>query len=104
MPILNLSDSGKEILGQLYSSPEEKAIDFMLTGIKEHLKECELEILDYETKYGYSFDELRNKIDSGEIENEFSYPIEMDILKWEDIITEKKSILIILRNIIKLIK
>jgi len=103
MAILTLSSSAKEIFSH-FPSPEDRAIDFMVAGIKDYLKECELEILEYETKYGFSIDELKNKISSGEIENEFDYMLEKDIMKWEDLFIEKKSLITMLRNLQNLIK
>ncbi len=103
MTILTLSSSAKEIFSH-FPSPEDKAIDFMIAGIKDYLKECELEILEYETKYGFSIDELKSKISSGEIVNEFDYIIEKDIMKWEDLFIEKKSLITALRNLQNLIK
>ncbi|MEQ8188007.1 MAG: hypothetical protein ABRQ39_08560 [Candidatus Eremiobacterota bacterium] len=103
MKILTLSSSAKEIFSH-FPSPEDKAIDFMIAGIKDYLKECELEILEYETKYGFSIDELKSKISSGEIVNEFDYIIEKDIMKWEDLFIEKKSLITALRNLQNLIK
>ncbi|MCL5422707.1 MAG: hypothetical protein M1461_09635 [Nitrospirae bacterium] len=104
MSILTLSPSVTEILKQLGSSPEEKATAFLITGIKEYLKECELEILEYETKYGFSFDEFKAKITSGEIADEFSYEIEGDAMKWEDLMVEKRNWLDIIKKIETLIK
>ncbi len=99
MSIITLSALGKELLGTFYPSPEEKALVFMMVGIKEYLKECNLEILEYETKYGFSIDELRKQIETGEIKDEFSYPLEIDIIKWEDLISEKKILINLITKI-----
>lgn len=104
MSILTLSPSAKEIFKEFDPSPEERVTEFLVTGIKESLKECELEILEYETKYGCSFDEVNKKIASGELPEEFSYETEKDMLKWEDLLTEKKMWLSIIRKIETLIK
>jgi len=104
MSILTLSPPAKEILKEIFHLPEEKAIDFLITGIKETLKQCEMDILEYETKYGYSLDEIRGKIASQEIENEFEYSIEKDLMKWEDLAVEKKMLMNAMRKIKGLIK
>ncbi len=104
MSILTLSPSAKEIFRQIGFSPEEKATEFLIAGVKEYLKECELEILEYETKYGCPLDEFKAKIVSGEISDEFSYEIERDIMKWEDLIIEKRNWLDVIRKIETLIK
>jgi hypothetical protein len=103
MSILTLSPSAKEIFSQIGFSPEEKATEFLIAGIKKYLKECELEILEYETKYGCPFDKFKAKIVSGAISDEFSYEIESDLMKWEDL-TEKRNWLDAIRKIETLIK
>lgn len=104
MTILTLSPSVKELFEKIGFSPEERATEFLIAGIKEYLKECELEMLEYETKYGYSFDELQIKISSGEIPDEFSYEIEKDIMRWEDLVFEKKNWLNLIKKIEALLK
>jgi hypothetical protein len=104
MSILTLSPPAREILKEMFHLPEEKAIDFLIAGIKESLKQCELEILEYETKYGYSLNEIREKIALKEIENEFEYSIEKDLIKWEDLLVEKKMLMQAMRKIKGLIK
>ncbi|MEW5744947.1 MAG: hypothetical protein AB1805_05875 [Nitrospirota bacterium] len=99
MPILTLSPSAKEILKKISSAPDERAVELLVSGIKNYLRECELEILEYETKYGSSLDELRMKIGSAEVPDEFSYQTEKDLMKWEDLIVEKKSWMEVIRNI-----
>lgn len=97
MSILTLSSSVKEILEKIGGEPESRAVDLLISGIKENLKECELEILELETKYGYSFEIFKNRLSSGQLGDEFSYEIERDSMRWEDLLIEK-------RNWIELIK
>ncbi len=99
MSILTLSSPVKKIFKEIGFSPEERAAEFLIAGIKGYLKECELEILEYETKYGCSFDNFKAKIATGEISDEFSYKIEKDIMKWGDLITEKQNWLNVFRKI-----
>ncbi|MBI4684799.1 MAG: hypothetical protein HY755_06330 [Nitrospirae bacterium] len=91
MSILTLSTPIKEILEKIGGEPENRAVELLISGIKENLKECELEILEFETKYGYSFDVFKEKLASGHLGDEFSYSVEKDAMRWEDLIIEKKN-------------
>ena len=91
MPILTLSTPIKEILEKIGGEPEDIAMGLLISGIKENLKECELEILEFETKYGYSFEVFKAKSDSGQIGSEFSYDLEKDAMRWEDLLIEKRT-------------
>ncbi len=104
MSILKLSPSIEDIFKEVGFSPEEKAVEFLVAGIKEYMKECELEILEYETKYGCSFNDINAKIATGEIPDEFTYKIEKDIMRWEDLIAEKQNLLNMFRKIESLTK
>ncbi len=99
MPILTLASPMREILEKIGGEPEGRALELLIAGIKETLKECELELLDLETRYGFSFDVFKAKLESGELGSEFSYDIEKDAMKWEDLITEKKNWIDILKRI-----
>ena len=70
--------------------PESRAVGLLISGVKENLKECELEILELETRYGFSFDVFKEKVASGELGNEFSYELEKDCMRWDDLLIEKK--------------
>ncbi len=99
MPIITLAPSIKEILKDIYPSPDETAVQLFITGVKDYLKECELEILEYETKHNCSFKEFKDKIETGEISDEFSYETEKDIIKWEDLNAEKWNWLKLIKKI-----
>jgi hypothetical protein len=99
MPILTLGSPMREILEKIGGEPEGRALELLIAGIKENLKECELELLDLETRYGFPFEVFNAKLKSGEIGSEFSYDIEKDAMKWEDLIAEKKNWIDIFRKI-----
>lgn len=91
MPALTLSPSIRELLKKIGEEPERRALKLLISGVKEHLRECELEILEYETKYGYSFEVFKEKLTSGKLGNEFSFNLEKDAIRWEDLRLEKKN-------------
>jgi len=103
MSILKLSSSIKEILEKIGGEPESRAVGLLISGIKENLRECELEILELETKYGYSFEIFKDKLASGELGDEFSYDIEKDAMRWEDLLIEKRNWIEMIREIENLI-
>jgi hypothetical protein len=51
------------------------------------------EILNFEKKYGTSFNEFEKMWDEGRIENKHSYEIEGDFMDWEMMEMEKKDLL-----------
>jgi len=68
-------------------------------GLRELLRECDEEIMDLEIKYGLSYEEFKSKVDSGECGDPFSYPLEKDAMVWEDLITEKRLRLRVIREV-----
>ena len=99
MSILTLSSPIKEILGKIGGEPESRPLSLLISGIKENLKECELEILEFETKYGFPFEVFKDKLASGGLGEEFSFDIERDAMKWEDLTIEKRSWIEMIRKI-----
>jgi hypothetical protein len=75
MSILTLSSPIKEILEKVGGEPESIALGLLISGIRENLRGCELEILELETKYGYSYETFKDRLASGELGEEFSYAI-----------------------------
>jgi hypothetical protein len=104
MSILTLSSPIKEILAKIGGEPENRAISLLISGIKENLKECELEILEFETKYGHSFEIFKDKLTSGQLGDEFSYDMERDAMRWEDLLIEKRSWIEMIKKIENLTK
>ena len=91
MSILTLSSPIKEILEKIGGEPESRAVGLLISGIKENLKECELEMLELETKYGFPFETFRDRLASGQLGDEFSYDMERDAVRWEDLLIEKRN-------------
>ncbi len=91
MSILTLSSPIKEILEKIGGEPESRAVGLLISGIKENLKQCELEMLELETKYGYPFEIFKDRLASGQLGDEFSYDMERDAMRWEDLLIEKRN-------------
>ncbi len=91
MSILTLSSPIKKILEKIGGEPESRAVGLLISGIKENLKECELEMLELETKYGYPFEIFKDRLASGQLGDEFSYNMERDAVRWEDLLIEKRN-------------
>ncbi len=103
MSILTLSSPIKEILEKIGGEPESRAVRLLISGIKENLKECELEMLELETKYGYPFEIFKDMLASGQLGDEFSYDLERDAMRWEDLLIEKGNWIEMIKKIEKLV-
>lgn len=68
----------------------EKVARLLISELRRYLLECEQEILQLEIKYGYEYDEFKQRLRQGQLGNEFAYPLETDAMRWEDLITEKR--------------
>jgi hypothetical protein len=71
-------------------TPDQKIANLLMGEIRHNLEECEQERLALEIKYGLEYDEFKRRLEAGELGDEFDYPLELDALKWEDLIAEKK--------------
>ena len=61
-------------------------------ALKHRLERVEEEIEEFEEKYGMSFEEFKQKWNSDEIEDRYSYDVESDFWEWEGLVTRKKRI------------
>ena len=98
MPVIELTPTLRDTLKRL-GEVEENALLIFIRGLKELLKECEEEILDFEIRYGFSFEKFNESLTNGKFGDPFSYPLEKDAMKWEDLITEKKYFLNLVREL-----
>jgi hypothetical protein len=102
MHLIELSPNLKGIFKELGVEEEETAIQVMATGLKELLRECEQEILEFEIKYGMPFDRFKEQLDVGMLGDPHSYPLEKDAMVWEDLVKEKQVRLESLRKMERL--
>ena len=99
MSLIKIEPALKDMIHNLGYDPEMEAVKIFNIGLKEILRECEEEILKLEIKYGMSYEGFKSKLDSGQLGDPFSYPLEKDAMLWEDLITEKWLRLRIIRQL-----
>lgn len=101
--LISLSPSLKGVFKGLGIEEEETAIKVLTAGLKELLKECEEDILEFEIKYGLSFERFKEGAEAGKFDAVYSYPLEKDVIVWEDLVREKQVRLESLRKLERLI-
>jgi len=99
MSLIKIEPALRDMIHGLGSNPEMEAIKIFNMGLKELLRECDEEIMDLEIKYGTSYEEFKSKLDSGELGDPFSYPLEKDAMLWEDLMAEKRLRLRVIRQV-----
>ncbi len=76
--------------GMTGETPEQKIALLLLDKIRYYLEESERERLGLEIKYGLEYADFQQQLEAGELGDEFGYDLEMDALRWGDLIAEKK--------------
>jgi len=104
MPLIEVSPQLKKILERWGGKTEEEACSLFMKGLRGSLRECEDEILNYEMKYGVSFEEYKEKLEAEEGVDIHVYETEKDSMKWEDLIAEKKMWLGISKELLESLK
>jgi hypothetical protein len=99
MSLIKLEPALEDMIHGLGIDPETEAVKIFNMGLKEILRKCEEEIMKLEIKYGMSYEEFKLKLDSGELGDPFSYPVEKDTMLWEDLLAEKRIRLKIIRQV-----
>ncbi|MBM4055976.1 MAG: hypothetical protein FJ264_15190 [Planctomycetes bacterium] len=93
----------KEIVERLKiidgDSIEAKLVNLLKKGIVSQLKECEDFILNYETKYGMSYEQFKILWGKSQIENKYSHESERDCMEWEGFQHEREKWLKMLREL-----
>lgn len=88
---VELSPKVRPILDSVAGETLDQKITRLLLGeIRHHLEVCERERLELEIKYGLEHVDFRRKLEAGELGDEFGYALEMDAMRWGDLIAEKK--------------
>jgi len=70
----------------------------LLSELRRNLEECEREMPDLEVKYGLTCEQFRVQLEAGRLRDPFSYPLEQDAMRWEDLLIEKQHWLDLLRD------
>lgn len=100
--LMELSPSLKSIFEGLGERSEDEVKRVLNVGLKELLRECEEEILDFEIKYGLPFERFKENLEAGRLGDLHSYPLEKDAMIWEDLVREKQTRLDAIRRLERL--
>jgi len=71
-------------------TPDQKIAHLLLAEVRHHLEVCEKELLELEIKYGLEYTDFQRRLEAGILGDEFGYALEMDAMRWGDLIAEKK--------------
>jgi len=69
---------------------DQKIAHLLLGEIRRNLGACEQERLELEVKYGLEHSEFQRQLEAGALGDEFGYELEMDAMRWDDLIAEKQ--------------
>lgn len=100
--LIELSPKIKGIFKGLGRKEDEVVLTALTAGLTDLLRECEEDILEFEIKYGISFETFKEELESGRLGDPHSYPLEKDAMAWEDLENEKKIRLEALRQLKRL--
>ena len=78
---------------------DQKIVHLLANELRRRLQDCEQEILELEIKYGLMYEQFQARLEEGEFGDPFSYPLEQDAMRWDNLVTEKKEWLDQLRAI-----
>lgn len=78
---------------------DQKIARLLFHQLRRYLEECEREMLDLEIKYGLTYDQFKARLERGELGNPFSYPLEQDAMRWDDLMVEKHQWLSYLKSV-----
>lgn len=71
-------------------TPDQKIVNLLLGELRRNLEACDRELLDFEVKYGLEYADFARRLAAGKLGDEFGYDLEMDAMRWRDLITERK--------------
>lgn len=100
--LIELSPEIRGVFKGLGRKEDEVALTALTAGLKDLLRMCEADILEFEIKYGISFERFKEELESGRLGDPHSYPLEKDAMVWEDLENEKKIRLQSLRQMERL--
>ncbi len=96
--MLNTITIDKKIYSALIESFGEDTLrdkidGILLTAMENQLERYSREILNFEEKYGSSFEEFEEMWDKGRIKSKHSHEVEADFIDWEMLEMEKRELL-----------
>jgi hypothetical protein len=77
----------------------EKIKNLLKQRMLAQLRECGEQILEYEAKYGMSFEQFETAWKGDEIEDKHSHKVERDLMEWEGFVLERQRWLSMLRGL-----
>lgn len=105
MPVVELDPQIQPIIEKFKGDNFNQKIAHLLgSGLERYLEKCEREILRFEIRYGLGYDQFKEEVKKGKLGDEFSYPLEKELMEWEDLLVEKKHWLDQLRTVKGLFK
>lgn len=89
-----ISKSTAKLLKDLTGEPRlDTAVRIAVKDSLIHrLEDIEPKIEEFKEKYGKDFEAFRKSWENDEIEDKYSYDVESDYWKWEELVTRKKKI------------
>jgi hypothetical protein len=78
---------------------EDKLVNLLAESIAVKLKECDAQILEFETRYGMSFEDFEQAWKEKLLGDPFSYSLEKDYMEWEGFYLEKRKWLSLLKEV-----
>jgi hypothetical protein len=78
-----------KVLMELTGEPriELAILDLVKDAVEHRIEKLEKEIKFFEKKYGMNFEEFKKRFEKNEIQNSYSYDVEMDYLEWEGLVS-----------------
>lgn len=77
----------------------EKIVTLLQQRIAAQLRDCDEQILKYETRYGMDYAQFEAAWKRNEIQNKHSHEVERDLMEWEGFMLERQRWLTILRDL-----
>ena len=89
-----VSKAALRAITELTGEPRFNVALFIALGdaVEHRLEKIDAAILEFEQKYGMSFEQFESKGKEGEIPDQFSYEVEGDYLEWDGLISRKKKL------------
>ena len=77
---------------------DEKLARLVANELRRYLEQVEREMLEFEIKYGFNYEQFAAKLERGELGDPFAYEREQDAMQCASLVAEKKGWLEQLRN------
>jgi hypothetical protein len=76
--------------GMAGETPDQKITNLLLGELRRNLEACDQELLDLEVKYGLEHKVFIQRLAAGRLGDEYGYDLELDAMRWHDLIAERK--------------